>query len=189
MATSGIDNLAALVPLHTLTHVQNDLAVTEKRISTGKNVADANDNGAIFAIAQSIVNQNAGVTAVNSQLNGAQGLLSVSNAALGQVSDLMTQVASVLTQLSDQSISSDSRAQLATQYNSLVSTIGNDLGTAPIFNWLLYGYGVPAISFWVAGWLLRQRGDGERRCQNERQNQPHLSMDVHRPSRTLPRNQ
>jgi uncharacterized membrane protein len=36
---------------------------------------------------------------------------------------------------------------------------GSDLGTRPIFNWLLYGYGVPALSFWVAGHLLRRRGD------------------------------
>jgi uncharacterized membrane protein len=36
---------------------------------------------------------------------------------------------------------------------------GNDLGMRPIFNWLLYGYGVPALSFWVAGHLLRRRGD------------------------------
>jgi uncharacterized membrane protein len=36
---------------------------------------------------------------------------------------------------------------------------GHDLGTRPIFNWLLYGYGVPALSFWVAGGLLRRRGD------------------------------
>jgi uncharacterized membrane protein len=37
--------------------------------------------------------------------------------------------------------------------------VGADLGTTPIFNWLLYGYGVPAASFWVAGWLLRRRDD------------------------------
>ena len=37
--------------------------------------------------------------------------------------------------------------------------VGTDLGTTPIFNWLLYGYGVPALSFWVAGWLLRRRAD------------------------------
>jgi uncharacterized membrane protein len=37
--------------------------------------------------------------------------------------------------------------------------VGNDLGAAPIFNWLLYGYGVPAASFWLAGWLLRRRAD------------------------------
>jgi uncharacterized membrane protein len=37
--------------------------------------------------------------------------------------------------------------------------VGNDLGNTPIFNWLLYGYGVPALSFWAAGWLLRRRAD------------------------------
>jgi uncharacterized membrane protein len=37
--------------------------------------------------------------------------------------------------------------------------VGGDIGTTPIFNWLLYGYGVPALSFWTAGWLLRRHGD------------------------------
>ena len=37
--------------------------------------------------------------------------------------------------------------------------VGSDLGTTPVFNWLLYGYGVPALSFWLAGWLLRRRAD------------------------------
>jgi uncharacterized membrane protein len=37
--------------------------------------------------------------------------------------------------------------------------VGHDLGTTPIFNWLLYGYGVPALAFWLAGWLLRRRAD------------------------------
>jgi uncharacterized membrane protein len=36
---------------------------------------------------------------------------------------------------------------------------GTDVGTTPIFNWILYGYGVPAASFWYAGWVLRQRAD------------------------------
>ena len=37
--------------------------------------------------------------------------------------------------------------------------VGNDIGTTPFFNWLLYGYGVPASSFWYAGYLLRRRAD------------------------------
>ncbi|MBI2713976.1 MAG: DUF2339 domain-containing protein [Rhizobiales bacterium] len=37
--------------------------------------------------------------------------------------------------------------------------VGNDIGTTPILNWLLYGYGVPAASFWTAGYLLRRRAD------------------------------
>src|SRR5262249_38963131 len=36
---------------------------------------------------------------------------------------------------------------------------GADVGTTPFFNWLLYGYGLPALSFWTAGYLLRRRAD------------------------------
>ena len=38
---------------------------------------------------------------------------------------------------------------------------GDDVGTTPIFNWLLYGYGIPAASFWLGGFLLRQRADDQ----------------------------
>ena len=37
--------------------------------------------------------------------------------------------------------------------------VGDNIGTTPIFNWLLWGYGVPAVSFWIAGRLLRRHGD------------------------------
>jgi len=37
--------------------------------------------------------------------------------------------------------------------------MGPDVGSTPIFNWLLYGYGVPAASFWVAGYLMRRDKD------------------------------
>ncbi|MGA2055682.1 MAG: DUF2339 domain-containing protein [Bradyrhizobium sp.] len=37
--------------------------------------------------------------------------------------------------------------------------VGAAVGTTPIFNWLLWGYGVPALSFWAASIFLRRRGD------------------------------
>jgi uncharacterized membrane protein len=37
--------------------------------------------------------------------------------------------------------------------------VGNAVGTTPIFNWLLWGYGIPALSFWMASVFLRRRGD------------------------------
>jgi uncharacterized membrane protein len=37
--------------------------------------------------------------------------------------------------------------------------VGSDVGRTPIFNWLLWGYGVPALSFWIGGTILRRRGD------------------------------
>ena len=36
---------------------------------------------------------------------------------------------------------------------------GAAIGNTVIFNWLLWGYGIPALSFWTAGYLLRKRGD------------------------------
>ncbi|KPG01423.1 hypothetical protein IP86_03980 [Rhodopseudomonas sp. AAP120] len=37
--------------------------------------------------------------------------------------------------------------------------VGDAVGTTPIFNWLLWGYGVPAASFWLGSIWLRRRGD------------------------------
>jgi uncharacterized membrane protein len=37
--------------------------------------------------------------------------------------------------------------------------VGADVGTTPVFNWLLYGYGIPAISFWFAAHLMRRHAD------------------------------
>jgi uncharacterized membrane protein len=36
---------------------------------------------------------------------------------------------------------------------------GDGVGTTPIFNWLLWGYGIPAASFWIGSILLRRRVD------------------------------
>jgi uncharacterized membrane protein len=37
--------------------------------------------------------------------------------------------------------------------------VGDAVGTTPIFNWLLWGYGVPALSFWGASYLMRRQSD------------------------------
>jgi uncharacterized membrane protein len=37
--------------------------------------------------------------------------------------------------------------------------VGSDVGSTPIFNWLLYCYGVPAAAFWLGAHLLRRRAD------------------------------
>ncbi|MCP4997489.1 MAG: DUF2339 domain-containing protein [Hyphomicrobiales bacterium] len=38
------------------------------------------------------------------------------------------------------------------------AVVGTSLGTTPIFNWLLYGYGIPATGFVLAAWLLEKNG-------------------------------
>jgi uncharacterized membrane protein len=37
--------------------------------------------------------------------------------------------------------------------------VGDAVGATPVFNWLLWGYGIPALSFWTGSYFLRRRGD------------------------------
>jgi uncharacterized membrane protein len=37
--------------------------------------------------------------------------------------------------------------------------VGAEVGATPIFNWLLWGYGVPALCFWAGSYFLRRNGD------------------------------
>ena len=37
--------------------------------------------------------------------------------------------------------------------------VGSAVGSTPIFNWLLWGYGIPAASFWAGSIFLRRGGD------------------------------
>ena len=37
--------------------------------------------------------------------------------------------------------------------------VGANVGTTPIINWLLWGYGVPAVAFWIAGRIMRRQTD------------------------------
>ena len=50
--------------------------------------------------------------------------------------------------------------------------VGDAIGTTPIFNWLLYGYGVPAASFWLAGHMLRRRADDVPAAHGRRRRHP-----------------
>lgn len=41
------------------------------------------------------------------------------------------------------------------------SVLEYPIGTDPVFNWLLYGYGLPLLAFAAAAWLARRQGPGE----------------------------
>ena len=45
------------------------------------------------------------------------------------------------------------------------SIVGYDLGTTPIVNWLLWGYGVPALSFGLAARMLARNGGVDKATQ------------------------
>ncbi len=130
MAISVNYNNDSAIALRALNYTGAQLGIVQKQISTGYRVADANDNGAVFAIAQNLRSDITALTAVNGQLGAANGLLSVANASATGVSNTLTSVRSVLLQLADQNITGNSRVQLNAQYSSLVSAVNNYISGA-----------------------------------------------------------
>jgi flagellin len=118
-------NNGALVALAALNRTNEQLATTQKRISTGFRVADAKDDGAAFAVAQSVRSDVAGLTSANEQLGGTSGILDTALAGLTKVSDKMSEVRGVLVKLADDTLNADQRAQYETQYDALRTQITN----------------------------------------------------------------
>jgi flagellin len=119
MANSVNTNVGALVALQNLNQTNAELSTTQTRINTGKRVASAKDNGAIWAIAQ---NQRASSNALNSvkeSLQRGQSTVEVAISAGETISDLLLQMKEKALAAADAGLNSTSRAALNDEYVSL----------------------------------------------------------------------
>jgi flagellin len=116
-------NVGAMIALQSLDETQNQLAVTQKQISTGYRVADSTDDGAAYAIAQSVRSTVGALTSANQQLGGVQGLLSTTQSSLNDISNTMASMRDVLVELSSGDVSGDERTNYEKQYNQFVAQI------------------------------------------------------------------
>src|ERR1700729_2981532 len=124
MALESVNtNLGAMVALQSLESTQSQLAVTQKQISTGYRVADSTDDGAAYAIAQSIRSTVGALTSANQQLGTASGLLSTTQSGLNNISNTMASMRDVLVKLSDSSVQGNERTNYIQQYNSVLQNV------------------------------------------------------------------
>ena len=121
--SSVITNSAAMVASQSLNSINASLQTVQNAVSTGYSVSSAVDNGAAFAVAQTVRTQVQGLTAANQQLGDTQGLLSTTNTALQSISTLMTSMKQTLVNLSSNGISSSQRSQYAAQYTSQLANL------------------------------------------------------------------
>ena len=127
---SIITNVNANIALQSLENTQQQLAVTQKQISTGYAVADATDNGAAYAIAQRVRSDVGALTSANQQLGNVQGLLSTTVSGLNDVSNLMNSARDVLVKLADGNTQGTQRSQYIQQYQSLLANVKSDIQNA-----------------------------------------------------------
>src|ERR1700727_3235646 len=107
-----------MVALQSLELTQSQLATTQKQISTGYRVADSTDDGAAYAVAQSVRSTVGGLTTANQQLGNVQGLLSTTQSGMNDISNTMASMRDVLVTLSDSNVSGNERTQYQAQYQS-----------------------------------------------------------------------
>ena len=91
-------NIGAMVALQSLNRTGDEMATTQKRISTGLRVADAKDDGAAFAVAERIRGDISGIRTANEQLGSAQGFLKTTMEALNSASEITGKIKTVLHQ-------------------------------------------------------------------------------------------
>lgn len=132
MLNSVNTNSGAITALQSLNRTNSELAVVQKRISTGYKVADGYDDGASFAVAQSLRADVKAYDAVSSQLSKASGILTVASDAAKSISDKLADVKSVLVKLSDEAVTGDERDQYESQYDALRSDINRFIDNAEL---------------------------------------------------------
>ncbi len=104
-------NIGAMIALESLNKTNASLAATQKQISTGSRVADSTDDGAAYAVAQSVRSTIGALTTANQQLGNVQGLLSTTQTGLNDISNTMASMRDVLVTLSDSNVSGNERTQ------------------------------------------------------------------------------
>lgn len=120
MALNSVNtNVGAMIALQNLQVTNNELSQVQSRINTGKKVASAKDNGAIWAIAQGQRAEIGALNAVKDSLNRGQSAVDVGLAAGESVSDLLVQMKELALAATEESLTTAARSALNEDFTSI----------------------------------------------------------------------
>jgi flagellin len=123
-------NTGAMVALQNLNSTNQELMNTQLRINTGKKVASAKDNGAIWAIAQNQKATSQSLNSVRESLQRGQSTVDVAISAGETVSDLLLQMKEKALAASDTTLDTNSRTALNDDFTSLRDQISKAVNNA-----------------------------------------------------------
>ena len=133
MSFSVNTNNGAAVALQYLTQTQRQLTQTQSAINSGLKVANARDDGAIYAIAQNQRGNVAGYQSVMNSLNNATSAVDVALSAGQSISDLLIQMKSKALSAADSSLDTASRQAMNANFVALRDQITTIVKNA-VFN-------------------------------------------------------
>lgn len=123
MTLSINTNNSAMVALETLNATQTELSATENAVSTGLKVSTAADSPAAFGIASQMDGNIAGQGAVNDGLSFASEVVSNTTSAANSILSVLNNVQSAVTSLGDNTGSTTSLSQVASEINGYLNQI------------------------------------------------------------------
>ncbi len=163
MSFSVNTNAGAAVALQYLTATQGQLDKTQSAINSGLKVANARDDGAIFAIAQNQRSQVAGYTAVINSINNATSAVDVALSAGQSISDLLIQMKTKALAAADSSLDTASRQALNANFTALRDQITTIVTNATFNGFNLVNGSTTKITALASA-------DGSRRITTDAQN-------------------
>ncbi|MEY8842376.1 flagellin [Cribrihabitans sp. XS_ASV171] len=125
--SSILTNNGAMVALQTLKSINSDLSKTQSAISTGKDVANAKDNSAVWAISKVMESDVKGFKAIQDSLSLGQSTVAVARNAAETVTDLLTQMKGKIVAAQEDNVD---RAKINADVTALKDQISAVVGAA-----------------------------------------------------------
>ncbi len=123
-------NYGAMIALQNLNATNKQLTEVQNRINTGMKVAGPKDDGAVYAIAQSMRADVASLNSVQSSLDRATSATDVAVAAGQSISDLLTEMKAKALAAKDGSLDQNSRDAYNADFVALRDQIANIVSNA-----------------------------------------------------------
>jgi flagellin len=125
--SSILTNTSAMVALQTMKSINASLSKTTADISTGKTVASAKDNAAVWAISKVMESDVKGFKGINDSLSLGSSTIAVARQASETVTDLLTEIKGKIVAAQESNVD---RAKIQTDIVALRSQISSVVGAA-----------------------------------------------------------
>jgi len=125
--SSILTNTSAMVALQTMKNISMNLAKTTSDISTGKNIASAKDNAAVWAISKTMESDVAGFKGISDSLALGSTTIAVARQAAETVTKLLTDIKGKIVSAQEENMDRD---KLQTDIDALKSQIDSVVGAA-----------------------------------------------------------
>ncbi|MBI1169865.1 flagellin [bacterium] len=123
--SSILTNSSAMVALQTMKSISMNLAQTTSQISTGKRVATAKDNAAVWAISKVMESDVQGFQGISDSLSLGSSTIAVAGQASATVTDLLTQMKGKIVAAQESNVDRTKiQADIVTLKNQISSVVG-----------------------------------------------------------------